>query len=120
MTLSPRTKIGCLFALVASFCIGIGFIGGVIAHQAWKKKSDDPAVMKWMVIKHLAKLDLTPEQHQRIEPKVDAALADLAAMKAEATTEVWQLIDRATASIATELTAEQQQKWQKIRPKRAE
>lgn len=118
MTFSSRTKVGCLFTLVALFCIGIGFVAGVIAHQTWKKKTDEPGVMKWMVLKRLEKLEPTSEQLKRIEPKVDAALADLAIVKAEATESVWQIIDRATDSIADDLTPEQQERWRTIRPKR--
>jgi hypothetical protein len=118
MTVSPRMKVGCLFTLFACFCLGIGFIAGVVAHQTWKKKTDDPAVMKWITLKHLEKLQLTAEQRQQIEPTIDTALADLATIKAEATHSVWQVIDQAADRIAEKLNPEQQAKWSQIRPKR--
>ncbi len=118
MTFSPRMRVGCLFTLFAFFCLGSGFVVGVVSHQTWKKKTDDPTFMKWMTMRHLEKLKPSSEQRQQIEPTIDTALADLATIKAEATHSVWQVIDQAADRIAEKLNPEQQAKWSQIRPKR--
>ena len=53
MTVSRRFKAGCLFTLFAVFCGGIGFVLGVLAQQTWKKKTEEPKIVKWAAMKHL-------------------------------------------------------------------
>lgn len=118
MTFSPRLKLGCLSTLFATFCVGIGFIAGIVAYQIWKKKTDDPEFIKWTVMKHLEKLEPSAEQRAKFEPHVDQALSDITALKSAATQDVWNTIDRAADRIATHLTPDQQNQWQIIRPKR--
>ena len=118
MTVSRRFKAGCLFTLFAAFCVGIGFVLGILAQQTWKKKTEEPTIIKWAAMKHLEKLNPTPEQRQAFEPKIDAAIIELEAFKTEAKRGVWDLIDRVTDGIDAELTPEQKAKWAEIRPKR--
>lgn len=118
MTVSRRFKAGCLFSLFAVFCGGIGFVLGVLAQQTWKKKTEEPKIVKWAAMKHLEKLNPTPEQREAFEPKIDAAIIELEAYKAQAKSGVWDLIDRVTDGIDAELTPEQKAKWAEIRPKR--
>ena len=66
MTVSRRFKAGCLFSLFAVFCGGIGFVLGVLAQQTWKKKTEEPKIVKWAAMKHLEKLNPTPEQRDAI------------------------------------------------------
>jgi hypothetical protein len=120
MTVSRRFKAGCLLTLFAGFCAGIGFVFGVLAQQTWKKKTEEPTIMKWAAMKHLEKLNPTPEQKKAFEPKIDAAIVELEAYKAEAKRGVWDLIDRVLDDIDGELTPEQKAKWAEIRPKRPE
>lgn len=120
MTLSRRFKAGCLMTLFAGFCVGIGFVLGVLAQQTWKKKTEEPKIVKWAAMKHLEKLNPTEEQKRAFEPRIDAAIVELETYKAEAMRGVWDLIDRVVADIDAELTPEQKVKWEEIRPKRPE
>jgi hypothetical protein len=120
MTVSRRFKAGCLLALFAVFCAGIGFVLGVLAQQTWKKKTEEPRIVKWAAMKHLEKLNPTPEQRQAFGPKIDAAIIELEAYKAEARRGVWDLIDRVANDIDAGLTPEQKAKWAEIRPRREE
>lgn len=117
MTLSRRTKAGCLLTLLAAFCIGIGFVLGLLAQQTWKRKTEDPATMKWAAMKHLDKLNPTDEQRLAFEPKIEAAIQELGRLKTEGKTRGWELIDRVADDINALLTPEQQAKWAEIRPR---
>jgi hypothetical protein len=118
VTISRRFKAGCLFTLFAGLCVGIGFVLGILAQQTWKKKTEEPKIVKWAAMKHLEKLKPTEEQKRVFEPRIDAAIVELETYKAEAMRGVWDLIDRVVADIDAELTPEQKVKWGEIRPKR--
>jgi hypothetical protein len=118
MMISRRTKLGCLMTLLVGFCLGIGFVIGVVAHQAWKKKTEEPAFMKWVVMMQMDKLDLAPEQRGRVEKRVDATVNELLTFRTDAMNQIWSLIERAGEEINADLTPAQQEKWRKIMPKR--
>ena len=118
--ITRRFKAGCLMTLLVGFCVGIGFVFGILAHQAWKKKTEKPEFMKWAAMKHLDKLKPTPEQRPKLEAKVDAAIAELTSFKAQAMRTIWNTLDRASADIDQELTPDQKAKWSEIKPKRPE
>ncbi len=117
MTLSPRTQAGCLVTLLALVCLSAGFILGIAAHQAWKKKTEDPAFMRWAALKHLEKLKLSPEQRPAIEAKVDAAVKELTDFRQSALKQIWGILDRTSDSLREDLTPEQQKAWETLRPK---
>lgn len=118
MMISRRFKAGCLMTLLIGFCLGIGFVFGFLAHQTWKKKTEDPAFMKWAAMNHLKKLKPTPEQHQKFETRVDGAITDLMSFKKQATMHIWDIIERTEGEIEQDLTPAQKEEWSKIRPKR--
>ena len=120
MRLSRRFKAGCLMTVAACFCVGIGFVLGVLAQQTWKKKTEEPKIVKWAAMKHLEKLNPTEEQRRAFEPKIDDAIVEVETFKAEAMRGVWDLIDQVADGIDAELTPEQKVKWAEIRPKRPE
>lgn len=118
MTFSRRSKVGCLMTLLLGFCLGIGFVFGVLAHQAWKKKTEEPAFMKWAVMMQLDKLDLTPGQRAKVEKRVDYAVNELITFKTDAMKKIWSIIERTGEELNTDLTPPQQEKWRKIMPRR--
>lgn len=118
MMISRRFKAGCLMTLLVGFCVGIGFVFGIFAHQAWKKKTEQPAFMKWAAMKHLDKLQPTDEQRPKLEAKVDAAITELTTYKTQALRTIWDTLERTSADIEQELTPEQKARWSDIRPKR--
>jgi hypothetical protein len=120
MMITRRFKAGCLMTLLVGFCVGIGFVFGILAHQAWKKKTEQPGFMKWAAMKHLDKLQLTEEQRPKLEAKVDAAITELTTFKAQAMRTIWDTLDRASADIDQDLTPEQKAKWSEMKPMRPE
>jgi hypothetical protein len=118
MNVSPKTKAGCLMSLLAAACLGAGFLLGVAAHHTWKKKTEDPAFMRWAAMKHLEKLKLTPEQTLKVQARVDAAVQELVDYRQTALKQIWEIIDRTSDGIQEDLTTDQQQAWQTLRPKR--
>jgi hypothetical protein len=118
MMFSRRLKAGCFMTLLIAFCLGIGFVFGVLAHQTWKKKTEDPIFMKWAAMKHLERLQPTAEQIPKLEAKVDATLHELVTYKDSAVRSIWDTLERASNEIETELTQEQKEEWKRIRPMR--
>jgi hypothetical protein len=120
MMISRRFKAGCLMTLLVGFCLGIGFVFGILAHQSWKKKTEDPVFMKWAAMKQLEKLNPDEGQRQKFEQKTDKAVAELITYKGQAIHTIWEIIDRTCTEIEQDLTPEQKAKWPKLRPKRPE
>lgn len=120
MMISRRFKAGCLMTLLIGFCLGIGFVFGILAQQAWKKKTEQPEFMKWAAMNHLKKLKPAPEQQPRLEAKVDGAITELMTVKKQALTSIWDILDRTMGGIEQELTPAQKEEWSKIKPKRPE
>lgn len=118
MMISRRFKAGCLMTLLIGFCLGIGFVFGILAHQAWKKKTEQPEFMKWAAMKHLEKLNPDETQRQKLRTRVDAAVAELTSVKNQATHTVWDILDRTASEIDQDLTPAQKETWQKIKPQR--
>lgn len=105
-------------ALLVLFCLGIGFVSGVLVHQGWKKKTEQPEFMKWAAMRHLEKLQLSPEQRPKLEARVNAAVDELTQYRKEAMQTVWEAIDKASTGFEEDLTADQKEQWSKIRPRR--
>lgn len=120
MMISRRFKASCLMTTVIGFCLGIGFVFGILAHQAWKKKTEQPEFMKWAAMNQLKKLDPTPEQLPKLEAKVDAAIAELMTFKAQAMRSIWDILDHASSEIDQDLNPEQKEKWSRNKPTRPE
>ena len=104
--------------LFAVFCGGAGFVLGVVAVQVWKKKTEEPDFMRWAARKHLQKLKPSEEQWPKIDERIQTAVDEALQLKARSTRELWDIIERAADGVNEELTPEQRQKWEEIRPKR--
>ena len=104
--------------LLVGFCLGIGFVFGILAHQSWKKKTEDPVFMKWAAMKQLEKLKPDEAQRQKFEQKTDKAVAELMTIKGQALRTIWDIIDRTCTDLEQDLTPAQKETWSKLRPKR--
>lgn len=120
MILSRRAKAGCLITLAAGFCLGIGFVFGIMAHQAWKKKTEQPEFMKWAAMNHLKKLEPSPEQMPKFEAKVDSAVAELMSVKSATLRSIWDILEHTINEIDQDLTPAQKEEWERIKPRRPE
>jgi hypothetical protein len=116
--MTRRFKAGCLIALAVVVAGGAGFILGVLAHQAWKKKSGSPEFIRWAALRQIQQLEPDADQRPRLEAHVDRALEELQAWRGEAEARTWDIIDRAADAVAGELTPQQETRWQELRPKR--
>lgn len=118
MSVSPKTKAGCLLTLLALVCMGSGFLLGVAAHHTWKKKTEDPVFMRWAAMKQLEKLKPDAAQQPRLEARVDAAVRELVDFRQGALRQIWDIIDRASDGIREDLKPDQLPQWEKLRPQR--
>lgn len=117
MSISPRKKAGCLITLLIFMGIGVGFMLGLIVSKNIQKKKEAPAFWKQAAMKQLDKLHPDEAQRKKFEAYTDQAVAELSALRQEGIKNVWQIVERAVKSVEQELTPEQQQKFEDIRPK---
>ena len=117
MSYSPRTKAGCLITLLILFSLGVGFTLGFIVSKGIQKKKEDPTFWKQAAMKHLEKLKPDAAQREKLEVHTDKAVAELTALREEGIKNVWQIVGRAVEGIRQELTPEQKEVFEKIRPK---
>ncbi|MCW0220288.1 MAG: hypothetical protein OJI67_18320 [Prosthecobacter sp.] len=117
MSLSSRKKAGCLITLLIFMGIGVGFMLGLIVSKNIQKKKEAPAFWKQAAMKQLDKLQPDEAQRKKFEAYTDQAVAELSALRQEGIKNVWQIVERAVKSVEQELTPEQQQKFEDIRPK---
>ncbi|MBB5036409.1 hypothetical protein [Prosthecobacter dejongeii] len=117
MSYSPRTKAGCLITLLIVFSLGVGFTLGIIVSKGIQKKKEDPAFWKQQAMKHLEKLHPAEAQRPRLEAHTDKAVAELTELREEGIRQVWEIVTRAAQDIEKELTPEQKEVFEKIRPK---
>ncbi|MES2735772.1 MAG: hypothetical protein V4672_05600 [Verrucomicrobiota bacterium] len=120
MSYSPRTKAGCLITLLILFSLGVGFTLGFIVSKGIQKKKEDPAFWKQAAMKHLEKLHPNVAQREKLEAHTDKAVAELTVLREEGIKNVWQIVGRAVEGIRQELTPEQKEVFEKIRPKAPE
>jgi hypothetical protein len=118
MMISRRFKAGCLMTLLIGFCLGIGFVFGILAQQAWKKKTEDPVFMKWAAMKQLEKLKPDEAQRQKFEQKTDKAVAEMMTFKGQAMHNIWDIIDRTCTELEQDITTAQKDVWSHIKPQR--
>ena len=117
MSATRRTKAGCFIILVIGFSLGVGFLLGVLAMKAYEKKKENPAYWKASAMKHLEKLHPTDAQRLLFEAHTDRAVAELSTLRKGAIQSVWQIVDHALTSIQQDLTPEQKEPFEKLRPK---
>jgi hypothetical protein len=116
--MTSRFKAACLIALAVVVAGVAGFIFGVLAHQAWKKKSASPEFIRWAVLRQIQQLEPDADQRPRLEAHVDRALDELQTWRSEAEVRTWDIIDRGADAVAGELSAAQATRWKELRPKK--
>ena len=112
-----RFKIVALLSLLVLVSMGAGFFIGIVLSSVINKKKEDPAFWKEAALKQLEKLHPTDEQRKKFETRTDSAVQELAALRREGITRIWDVINRATTDIDKELTSEQRDIFEKIKPK---
>jgi hypothetical protein len=117
MIATRRTKAGCLLTLVIGFSLGVGFVFGVLAMNAFEKKKENPAFWKESAMKRLEKLHPTDAQRQLFEVHTDKAVSELSALRKDALITVWQIVGRSLTDIEQDLAPEQKATFEKLRPK---
>jgi putative protein kinase ArgK-like GTPase of G3E family len=114
---SRRIKIGLLLSLLVMVSVAVGFFIGIVLSSVINKKKEQPAFWKQAATKHLEKLHPTDEQRKKFEARSDSAVQELAALQKEGITRIWEVINRATTDIEKELTPEQRENFEKIKPR---
>lgn len=106
--------------LLIVMSIGAGFMLGIIVSKGMQKKKEDPAFWKQAAMKHLEKLDPNDDQRAKFEVHTDKAVSELSNLRDEGIKDVWEIVNRALTEIQQELTPDQRQTFEKIRPKSPE
>ena len=117
MIRTRRTKVVLLLTLLVMVSVGVGFFLGIVLSSVISKKKEDPAFWKQAATKHLEKLHPTEEQRRKFEVRTGSAVQELSTLQKEGITRVWDVINRAVADIDKELTPEQRDLFEKIKPK---
>lgn len=114
---SRRIKVGLLLSLLVMVSVAVGFFIGIALSSVINKKKEQPAFWKQAATKHLEKLHPTDDQRKEFEARTDSAVQELAALQKEGITRVWDVINRAVADIDKELTPQQREIFEKIKPR---
>lgn len=117
MTVSLRSKAGCLITLLIVLSTGVGFTLGILVAKGIQKKKEDPAFWKQAAMKKLDELNPDDAQRKRFETHTDQAVTELSSLRQEGIRRVWEVLDRALDGIEADLKPEQKQTFEKIRPK---
>lgn len=117
MSIPRRTKAGCLLALLVFFSLAAGFMLGFIASKNLQKKKEDPAFWKQAAMKHLEKLKPDEAQRKKFEAHADKAVKELSDLRIQAIGHVWEIVERVSNDISADLTPEQKEAFEKIRPR---
>ncbi len=112
-----RTKAAFLLALLVVVSVAVGFFLGIVLSSIISKKKEQPAFWKQAATKHLEKLHPTDEQRKKFEARTDSAVKELADLQKEGVARIWDVVNRATADIDKELTPEQRDIFEKIKPR---
>lgn len=113
----PRLKILFLLSLLVLISAGMGFFAGVALSSKINKKKENPAFWKQAAMKQLDKLKPDAEQRKKFETITDEAVKNLTDLRSRGIKDVWGIVSRAVQSIDPELTPEQRETFDKIKPK---
>ena len=117
MSVSSRTKAGCLISLLIVMSVGAGFALGLIVSKAVQKKKENPAFWREAAMKQLEKLHPTDAQRKEFETHTGKAVGELTILREKGIQDVWEIVGRAVGEIQQELTPEQKEMFEKIRPR---
>ena len=112
-----RFKAGCLITLLVCVSIVVGFFLGIAVAKAIAKKKEDPTFWNEAAIKQLEKLHPTDAQRSRFKAIVGGAVDELTVVRNETITSVQTILLRVLADLDKELTPEQHQQFEKMKPK---
>ncbi|HCN30417.1 MAG TPA: hypothetical protein DIT64_17085 [Verrucomicrobiales bacterium] len=112
-----RLRVLLLLALFGAVSAGVGFFLGIAAAKGAQKKKDDPAVWRQAALRRLEGLRPDEAQKPRLEARVDQAVKDLADLRVEGIRRVWEVVDGAVHDIEAELTPEQREAFEKMKPR---
>jgi Spy/CpxP family protein refolding chaperone len=114
-----------VLAFTAVFLAGSIF-GGLLAMRVGprvmaQKKSGPPPVAGQLLLRHFAdRLELTPEQKEKIRPMVERADEEVRRLRQGSLKETGVVLRRLQQEIAGELTAEQRKKLEKLQERQRE
>lgn len=117
MSISRRTKIASLVVLLVLMSLFTGFVLGALAAKGVAKRKDNPRFWKQAAMKQLDKLHPTEEQRVKFEARVDRAVEELVVIRKDTVTRAEGVIADAVIDIAKDLTPEQREIFDKIKPK---
>ncbi|MEN3943661.1 hypothetical protein WJU23_20345 [Prosthecobacter sp. SYSU 5D2] len=117
MTVSLRSKAGCVITLLILLSTGVGFTLGILVAKGIQKKKEDPTFWKQAAMKKLDELNPNEAQRKRFEYHTEQAVTELSDLRQEGIRRVWEVLDRALDDIEADLQPEQKETFEKIRPK---
>lgn len=107
-----------ILALVALFLIG-GVTGTAVTLKVVKQivanRSNPERVPQLMLHEYERRLDLTPEQVEKIRPIMQRTGREMWELRAEMTGRTFQIIRHSNEQIAAELTPEQQKRFEELK-----
>ncbi|MCP5559618.1 MAG: hypothetical protein H7A55_17875 [Verrucomicrobiaceae bacterium] len=115
-----RFKAGCLITLLVFVSIVVGFFLGIAVAKGIAKKKEDPTFWNEAAIKQLEKLHPTDIQRERFKTLVGGAVDELTVVRNETITSVQTILMRVLADLDKELTPEQHEQFEKMKPKAAD
>ena len=120
MTTIQKSRTKAVLYMTFLVLVGVitGFFLGVIMANAVAKKKEKPAFWKETVHKQLEKLHPTDEQRKKLDARTDSAVQELVDLRQDAIKHVWDVVERAVVDIDKELTPEQRETFNKLKPKK--
>lgn len=117
MSFSRRSKVVFLMLMLVLVSVFTGFVLGAAVAKNVAKRKDDPRFWKRVAMKQLEKLNPTDEQRKKFEVRVDAAVEELVAIRKDTVARAEAVVARAVNDVAQDLTPEQREIFDKIKPK---
>lgn len=117
MMFRRRVKVISLLSFLILVSVAVGFFLGIIVSSVVNKKKETPKFWREAAMKQLVKLKPTEAQRKAFEAPVDEAVKDLTELRKQAIHDVWQIVDRALVKIEKELTPQQREQFEKIKPR---
>jgi hypothetical protein len=113
---SRRVKVSLLLVLLVLISGGVGFFLGLGLASAVEKKKDDPVFWNESALKSLERLQPSDAQRERFQEIVGKAVDDLTDVRNDTLQKVYHTFGQALDEIEKELTPEQKEKFNKMKP----
>lgn len=108
-----RFKVLVLLALLVGVSMLAGVFIGVVLASVVTKKKENPAVMRQSLVKLLDKVHPTPEQRHKFEAQTERLIGQIIDIRRQAA----DAMKTFTTDIDKELTPEQREIFEKIKPR---